>query len=373
MSKLTKMSRFLPGLYKPTTNPYVKGLLYAWSEEDDLISEAVIEAKNQIFVKYAEKGYLDALGSNVGVFRPAAVNLNDEQFRALIPALSFDPKQVKPTILKVLEAFFGAGNPLVKIVEVSPNEIIIQIPSSVPALRRSIRGAHHFNNNNGVILSKDNILKTVTVDLYGSTKSLAVDELRFASFGQGLFTSTIQSNTAGDNGVVMQFPASTNLSSLVVGERFVSFALASYKGSFIPNPTKAFSVTKSRGTIGQNITSGNIYPSLLMADASGIPDAPGRLTFNFGKNNEEVDIRYFGRPNNTSLLIDPAYVFQKDHSIGEVVNVIVKPYNEPRINGQDLSVYLVGVTAARVLAQDIVKSVVASGVVLQFRVVSPEC
>jgi len=372
MSKLEKMSRFLPGLYRPTINPYVKGLLYSWAEEDDLVAEQVQEAKHQIYVKYAEKGYLDSLGSNVGVFRPPAVNLSDDQFRALIPALSFDPKQVRPTIIKVLEAFFGANNPRVKIIEVNPNQIIIQIPSSVPALRRSLRGSGHLSNNAGTITAVDNILKRVTITAYGA-KSFITDELRNADFAQGLYSIPILSSSAGNSGVIVQLPASYNLSSLVVGQAFTTTNLPGLQGSFIPDKTKAFSVTRFRGTIGQNISAGSIYPNLLMTDASGIPDAPGRLTFNFGRNNEEADIKYFGRPNNTSLLIDPAYVFQKDHSIGELVNVIVKPYNQPRINGQDLSVYLVGVTAARVLAQDIVKSVVASGVVISWRVVDPVC
>lgn len=371
MGKFQKMARFLPSTLKPDTNTYVKGVLFAWSEEDDLIVEQVQEAKKQIFVKYASLGFLDALGSNVGVFRPTAVNLNDEQFRALIPALSFSPKQVKPTIRKVLDAFFGVGNPRVKIVEVGLNEIIIQIPSSVPALRRSLRGSHHFTSNSGVITAVDDIGKTVTVDMY-TTKVAKVDEFLGGKLGQGLNSLTIQSNSAGST-PILQFPASTDLSDLVVGENFMVSGLSSYKGSFIPNPTRAFSVTRFRGTIGQNIVAGNIYPNLIMGDASGIPDAPGRLIFSFGRNNVEADIKYFGRPNNTSLLIDPAYVFSKDHAAGEVVNVIVKPYNQPRTSGQDLAVYLVGVTAARVLAQDIVKSAVAAGVVIRWRVVEPEC
>lgn len=370
MAKFDKMARYLPSLLKPETNTYVKGVLYSWSEEDDIVVEQIQEAKRQIYVKYANLNYLDALGSNVGVFRPAAVNLNDDQFRALIPALSFDPKQVKPTIRKILDAFFGAGNPRVKIVEVGFNEIIIQIPSSVPALRRTLKGSHHFNSNSGLISSIDNIGKTVTVDMY--SKVAKSDEYRYAKIGQGLNSFPVLSNSAGST-CVFQFSAGYDLSVLNIGERIVVSNVPNYRGSFIPDPTKAYSVTRYRGTIGQTITAGNIYPNLIMQDASGIPDAPGRLIFNFGRNNREADIKYFGRPNNTTLLLDPAYVFQKDHVAGEVVNVIVKPYNTPRINGDDYSVYLVGITAARILAQDIVKSAVAAGVVIKWRVVDPEC
>lgn len=371
-TKLDKMGRFLPGIYKPETNTYVRGLLYAWSFEDDTLTTELDNAKDQIYVKHASLQYLDALGSNVGVFRPATVNLSDESFRNLIPALSFDPKQIRPTIKKVLDAFFGVNNPRVAIGEVNPNEIVIQIPSSVPSLRRFLKGSHHFHNYAGDITAIDNISKTVTIDVYGDTKLLATDEIKGAKFAQGNLSYTVLSNSNGDNGVIIQFAASTDLSALQVG-KFLVAEKPTYRGSFIPDPTRSYTVTRLRGTVGQNIVTGNIYPSLIMQDASGIPDAPGRLIFGFTGSNQEVDIKYFGRPNNTTLLIDPSYVFTKDHSIGEIVNVIVKPYVKPDINGKDLSVYLVEITKARLLAQDIVKSVVAAGVTIRWIVVDPKC
>jgi hypothetical protein len=372
MSKLDKMMRFLPGLYNPTRNPNVRGLLTAWADEDDRIVQAVKDAKEQLFVKTARLQYLDALGSNVGVFRPSAVNLADAQYRDLIPALSFYPKQVKPTIQAVLDVFFGVGNPIVSINEVNPNEIVIQIPSSVPSLRRSLKGSQHFHAYSGTITAIDNALKTLTVNLDSTTKALKIDELANASLGQGFISKPILSNPVGNTGVILQFSASTDLSGFSLGHFAVS-GVQNYPGSFIPDKTRAFTVTKQRGVLGQAITAGSIYPVLVMTDSSGIPDVPGRLIFDFGLNAQEADIKYFGRPNNTTLLLDPSYNFTKNHSIGSVVNVIVKPYIQPAINGNDYSVYFVGVTAARILAQQIIKSVVAAGVVIRFVVVDPVC
>ena len=372
MAKLDKMSRMVPGLYRPRFNPYVRGLLYAWSEEDDKLVTAVQDAKEQLFVKYAKLQFLDALGSNVGVFRPVVINLSDDQYRQLIPALSFAPKQVIPTIQKILDVFFGVGDPRVFVKEVNPNEIVIRIPSSVPSLRRNLKGSHHFHNYSGQITNVDNTFKTLTVDLYG-IKSLVLDELAGAVIGQGNSLMTpILSSSAGTTGVTLQFAVSTDLSIFTTGD-FCIANVPRYPGSFMPDDTRAYTVTKQRGYLGQNITAGSLLPTLSMTDASGIPDAPGRIIFNFGRNIQEADIKYFGRPNNTTLLIDPAYTFQKNHSIGDVVNVIVKPYQKPAINGNDYSVYFVGVTAARILAQQIVESVVAAGVVIRWIVIEPEC
>lgn len=378
MNKFDKMVRFLPGLYSADSNPMMRGVTSAWASEDDLVVEAVTNAKEQLYVKLAKLQYLDALGSNVGVFRPTEFNLTDDQYRELIPALSFMPKQVVPTIKKVLEVFFGVNNPRVFVKESNPNEIVIQIPSSVPALRRTLKGSHHFHCYSGVINSVDDTLKQITISLDGGvgfdTKTLKVDELAEADFGVDNDRPVkIFSNQAGRSNVLLQFSVGDDLSNMSVGQRFMIGNVKNYVGSFIPNPDQAFTLTKKRGKLNQAVNKGQIYTTIVMEDASDIPNENGYLVFNFGRMNEESLIRYFGRPNNNTLLIDPAYEFLNDHSIGEIVNVVVKPYLKPRINGNDYSVYVVGVEAARILAQKIVESIVASGVIIRWSVVDPIC
>jgi len=370
--KLDKMIRYIPGIYKGDTNPNVRGMLYAWSEEDDLLVEAIQAAKEEIFVKSANLQYLDALGSNVGVFRPTEFNLVDEAFRKLIPALSFYPKQVVPTIKKVLEAFYGDNNSRVDVYELNPNEIVVEIPSSVPALRRDLRGSHHFHAYNGTIDSINNSTKEMIIDLTDTTKQLAVDELAFATFGQGLETGILLSNSSGNSGVTFQFPASVDLTKFTASETF-NMVVDNYQGAFFSDPTSSFSITQGRGVLGQAVSSGSIVPTMIMQDASNIPDASGKLVFNLGKDNQEELVDYFGRPNNTTLLVSPTHIFQKDHEIGEPINVIVSPNQAPSIYGHDYSIYLVGVTAARILAQNIVESIVASGVVIRWIVNDPIC
>jgi hypothetical protein len=377
MSKFDKMARFLPALFAPYTNRNVRGLLSAWSAEDDLIVQAVQDAKDQLFVATAQSNFLDALGSNVGVFRPTAIGLADAEYRKLIPLLSFYPKQVLPTINGVLEVFFGANN--YEVFESNPNEIVIQIPSSVPALRRTLKGSHHFHAYDGTITAVDNIGKTLTVDFSESTKALKLDELALAMIGVGNKTKLIMSNSTGTTGVVIQFDFSVDLSDVSVSDKFNIAGVLNknqidpYVGGFIPDTNKGYTVTSQRAVLNQNIIAGTINPSISLVDSSGIPDAQGRLVFSFGLSNEEADVRYFGRPNNTSLLLDPSYTFLKNHSIGEMLNVIVKPYQVPETDGSDYSAYLVGVEAARILAQQIVESLVAAGVVVRWIIVKPEC
>jgi hypothetical protein len=241
----------------------------------------------------------------------------------------------------------------------------------VLSLRRDLRGSHHFHNYSGVINSVDLVLSEMVVTLDGATKLLQVDELKGAVLGQKATARYVVSNTVNAPTATLQFGAGVDLSGFVVGGRF-NCALPRYPGSFIPDPTAAFSLTSQRGVLGQTISAGTIVPTVTMQDASGIPNANGFVVFNFGKSNQEALIKYFGRPNNTTLFIDPVYTFTKAHAVGELVNVIVTPYRKPRANGADHSVYLVGITAARLLAQQIVESITAAGIVINWNIVGPK-
>lgn len=371
MSKLEKMIRFLPNFYKANTNSGVRGTLYAWSGEDDKVVQAIKDARDQLFVLTAQLQYLDALGSNVGVFRPTAFNLADALYRKLIPTLSYHPKQVKPTIAEVLGVFFGEGNPIVQISEVNPNEIVIQIPGAVPALRRTLRGSHHFQNYSGSIVSIDNVLKQMTVAMEGE-KTLKQSELYDGYFCQGLNSVKILDNSEGNTNIIVQLGVGEDLSLFDVTKKFVCL-VKNYNGSFIKDPTRPFSVRGLRGILGQSIVKGNIYPTISMQDASSLPNSEGYLIFNLSYSNEESMVKYLSRPNNTTLLIDPIYSFQQDHGAGEVVNLIETPPHQTRIDGSDYAIYVVGVEAARILAQDIIQSVVASGVVIRWIVKEPIC
>lgn len=499
MSKLAKMQRYVPSVYRPTSNVNIKGLLEAWATEDDLVVSSIADTKEQIYVATAQLDYLDSLAANVGVFRPRYLYLSDTLFRLLVPALSYYPKQVVPTIYKVLDVFFGRGglvpglqeysfalvdigspsglqigdtitiagvefvagttndglnfrintdedsatnialtslslakairnsgsflsavvsesgvinvvstlvgmakwyvtssrsvcwepglpssgftqystsdNPDIKVTEISPNEVNIQIPYAVSAFRRSLIGACHLSGYCGTITSIDDANHNIVVQFYQdryASRSIAVDELIGMSFSQGGFTEEILDNTVSTAGAVtLHFSIGADLTRYTQDKQFVVID-SNYPGSHIPNPNAEFTLTSYRGILGQNIVAGSTHTTLTMTDASSIPDDTGTLVLDFGKGNEESGIRYLGRPNNRLLSIDASYVFEKDHAIGEVVTVIVQPYRAPRGNGSDYSAYLVDVEYARLLAQDIVETLVAAGIVVNWTVVPPQ-
>lgn len=107
--KFKRLVKSLPGLYKPEVNTMIGGLLKAWGVSDDDVVVQLKEAKKQVFVNQASDRYLDFLANNVGVSRSAELGIEDADFRNLVPVLSYLPKQVRQTIIALLDVFWGAG------------------------------------------------------------------------------------------------------------------------------------------------------------------------------------------------------------------------------------------------------------------------
>lgn len=362
MAKLDNMVRFMPDVLEPNNNPNTRGLLSAWATEDDEVVAQIQAAKDQIYPITAEGKFLDLLGSNVGVFRNPDFKLVDSVFRQLIPALSFNPKQTRETIVEVLDIFFGVGNTLV--FEVNPSEIVIQIPSTIPG-QRNLAGAFHLNSYSGTVTTIDNVFKTITVDFDDSTQSIQVDELSNALFGQILENKTIISNTAGTTGVVLQFSAGDDLSVFSGTGDFIA-AVLDYQGSYMHDPTSAFTLRSLRGKLNQTITAGQSFLFLQMVDSSQIPNETGKFILNYGTDTQEGPIDYFSRPNNSSIFIDSSFVFASNHVANEPINVAAVPTVAPNIDGTDYSIYLSDVVSSITLAQQIIRSIVAAGVVVRF-------
>ena len=107
MDKIQRYIQTLPSIYNTQVGSFIRALIEAWAQEDETIVTQIEQAKNQLFVSLASGKYLDILGSNVGVNRPSEINLSDDDYRKLIPAASFYPKQIATTMYDILDIFWG--------------------------------------------------------------------------------------------------------------------------------------------------------------------------------------------------------------------------------------------------------------------------
>lgn len=144
MNKFERMLQTLPSFYKPQTNVMIRGLISAWAESDDVIVTQLQETKESIFVTTAEGRYLDLLGNSVGVPRTPSLGINDVGFRSLIPTMSFKPKQVRSTIVDLLDIFWTSSYTRANTVAAN-SETYNFGPATV------LTGTAHFAKNSNVV------------------------------------------------------------------------------------------------------------------------------------------------------------------------------------------------------------------------------
>lgn len=105
-TKSERIHELLPRLLHSKNDSNWSALVGAIGEEDDRLATLITEVRNQFFVKTASRPYLDRLAANSNINRPKFIGMGDADFRHYVPVLSYQPKQVKQIIEKLLDLFF---------------------------------------------------------------------------------------------------------------------------------------------------------------------------------------------------------------------------------------------------------------------------
>jgi hypothetical protein len=105
-SKIDQIHDLLPKHLNSKNNKNWSALINAIGEQDQNTADLITEVRKQFFVKTASRPYLDRLAANSKIARPRLVGMDDPSFRQYIPVLSYQPKQVKLIIDKLLDIFF---------------------------------------------------------------------------------------------------------------------------------------------------------------------------------------------------------------------------------------------------------------------------
>lgn len=197
----------------------------------------------------------------------------------------------------------------VAVYEIRPNEITIEIPAVVPALRRTLRGSHHFHT--------DFHLEPPVPP------------------ANGIWQGSFFYNPTGSEETV--------------------------------------TITQQRCNLQQTINKDSVITGFAVDDNSLFQSQSGQIFIGYGTGTQEGPIRYRGLPNSNTILIDPGYKFKLDHLPGTTINVISqnKPY-VPRTDGTDLAIYLTSPSQARVIVQTILESLAAAGIIINFVILAPK-
>jgi hypothetical protein len=111
----------------------------------------------------------------------------------------------------------------------------------------------------------------------------------------------------------------------------------------------------------------------IQVDPNDILDEPGRLIFDYGTEKQEGPVRYFFKSSETSIAIDPAYVFKYTHDAGSAVTMIRKRGGiEFDGRGSEFAPYITDPTAARVVLQELMQEVKSVGIFINFLIRYPQ-
>jgi len=373
--KIERYKQFIPSVFKPGINPVITALLESWAQSDDTIVTQIQETKAQLFVRTADGQFLDRLGSGVAVDRPSELGMLDEDFQKLIPNLSFKAKQVRKIFYETMDIFWG---PLFSRINVqsansapfnvsSGDEILIKVDGTAEQSRVAkatdiaIAGAATAQEmidilNNLTDITASIIEDQITGDEFvnirtntpGNRGSLQINSTSSMISALKLdFTAVVDKKVritdlsqrtviyeVRDRELIIELPVTvpTLRRTLLGSHHFHADATLEpavppengiWQGSFLFSPTgELYTVTSQSVISEETVTAGTVITQLTVDDASNIPDSTGFLIFNWGLTNEEQPVKYFGRPNDKTLLIDPAHLFAETHAIGNIRRII---------------------------------------------------
>lgn len=111
----------------------------------------------------------------------------------------------------------------------------------------------------------------------------------------------------------------------------------------------------------------------IQVEANDIPDEEGRLIFDFGTEKQEGPVRYFFKPSENALAIDPSYVFKYTHDVGSSTTMI-RRRGGIRFGGlgTEFGAYITDPAAARIVLQELMEEVKSVGIFINFLIRYPE-
>lgn len=414
----------IPKVFRPEFNPVLRALLLAISESDGEICEQIQNGKDQMFIRTAVGEKLAELAQSFGVAKPATLGLTDEEFQELVPNLSLKPKQLKKSFYDTSDVFWGPSFSRANISSINTatynlnvgDALTFAIDNQAPQTVKVLTGdlatpgfataeevvaiLSRLNQitasviENSITGDKVVNLRTNTPGPVGTIEVIASSGIGTSKvdFTIGKFdilnldqrVSVYQINP---NELLVEIPAIVpalkrslkgshhfHADSTIEPPKGVEQGI--WQGSFLFNPSGSvsnFTVTSQNAVIQQVVTKGQVLTSLTVDDTSKFINTSGSLVFGFGTEKEEIPVKFRGIPNTNTILLDPSYTFVNDHAIGTVVNVISdqKAYT-PNRDGEDLAIYMTSPSGARVIVEDILKTLAAAGITVRFIVLAPK-
>lgn len=143
-------------------------------------------------------------------------------------------------------------------------------------------------------------------------------------------------------------------------------------GPYMYDTQAPFIVSSYVANTAQSISTGNIVLNLNISTPNNVPDEQGYLIFDYGLNTQEGPVRYLYKASESTLALDPAYVFKYNHTVGSTITAIRRKgaYVLSGL-GKEYAFYVSDPAMARKILQDLIAQVKSAGVFLEYIVRYP--
>ena len=144
-------------------------------------------------------------------------------------------------------------------------------------------------------------------------------------------------------------------------------------GPYVWDLSAAFVLSELTSGIQAPISAGQNVRTLIIDDVNNIPNEENFVIFDYGTEFQEGPVRYLFKPTDSTMQMDPAYIFQYDHAVGSSVTVIRNrgPITMSGL-GTEYAPYITSPAVAREVLQDLIKEVKSVGIFLEFLIRYPE-
>lgn len=143
------------------------------------------------------------------------------------------------------------------------------------------------------------------------------------------------------------------------------------EGPYLYDTTAGYVLSENSASTTEilNVSSDSI---MFVDDASSFPDSTGNLMIGFGTSHQEGPVPYISRPSSQTIRINPSYKFKNTHPIGSDISLLstLSPPS-PNKNGTDLPFFLTDSVAGRIYAQNLIKEITATGIVVVIYILYP--
>lgn len=234
---------------------------------------------------------------------------------------------------------------------------------------------------------------TTVIDLVGNTATLSTNATATASgvsvtFSENLNGPQVLLTASGSTFTFMQLgtngtattPGSArmeksglaNSGSRIIVTDAVRNTVSRITGAYVWDLSAPFVLSSKTATINDEIKAGKIV-RLLGTSSNEISPTGGFLVFDYGLNTQEGPVRYLYKPTDSTIALDPSYVFQHKHAAGSAI-VAIKSKGPHTMSGKadEYPPYVTNPSDARFILEDLIRSVKSAGIFVNFLIRYPE-